>query len=256
MIHNIVPTPKSVKVIDGRTVAALSVACLEDSFLDYVPTLKDAFKKLFKVTLSDGEGGIILKKDTALMSGSYKYDSRDTITLSAPDAEGILYAMATLILTASVENGRITVSRAVIEDHPDKEFRSLMVDLAREWHPASTVHQYIDLCFILKIKYLHLHFIDNERYTLPSRAFPLLNGEESYTYRQIEQMREYANSRGIVIIPEVEAPGHAARLTTAYPEIFANVQDAAAEEERTESGAVIADASIICAGKESAFSGI
>ena len=256
MLNQIVPTPKSVTELGGKTVAELKVSCLDESFREYVKVLSDSFKKLFNVTLTEGDGGITLKKDDTLPIGHYKYDTSEGIVLSASYPEGILYAIATLVLTATVKDGVITISRAIIEDHPEKEFRALMVDLAREWHPARTVLQYIDLCFAFKVKYLHLHFIDNERYTLPSRAFPLLNGEESYTYEEIAKMREHAKSRGIVIIPEFEVPGHAAKLTTTYPEIFANELDSAVETEKTENGVVISDASVVCAGSEKIMDGI
>ena len=250
MINNIVPTPKSIITLDGSTAVPLALSCEEASFREYQAPLCDAFRKLFKVSLHEGDGGIILRKDDTLPGGHYRLDTREGIVLSASDSDGILYAMATLVLCASVKNGKVTVSRALIEDYAEKEFRALMVDLARAHHPASTVLQYIDLCFAFKIKYLHLHFIDNERYTLPSLAFPLLNDEESYTYDEIAAMRERAKSRGIVIIPEFEVPGHAARLTESYPEIFANELDCDVEIERTENGVVISDASVVCAGNE------
>ena len=250
MINNIVPTPKNVQHLGGTTTAELKILCREEAFMEYAEALKAAIKKLFKVTLADGEGGIVLEKDDTLPHQSYRYDTADAIVLSASDPEGILYAIATLVLTASVKDGKITVSKAIINDYPEKEFRALMVDLARAWHPARTVFQYIDLCFILKIKYLHLHFIDNERYTLPSKAFPLLNDEESYSRSEIEAMREYAKARGIIIIPEFEVPGHAAKLTVSYPEIFANELDSEVETAKTENGVAITDASVVCAGKD------
>ena len=256
MLNHIIPTPKSVEGYEGTTAVALRFECTESAWCEYVKALTDSFLKLFKVTLEPGKGGIVLKKDDTLPNGSYRYDTREGVVLSASDSEGILYAIATLVLTATVKNGMLTVSRALINDHPEKEFRALMVDLAREWHPARTVLQYIDLCFALKIKYLHLHFIDNERYTLPSRAFPLLNNHESYTYDEIAAMRERARSRGIIIIPEFEAPGHAAKLTTVYPEIFANVLDSEFEVEHTENGVAITDASVVCAGSEKIMDGI
>lgn len=249
MINNIIPTPKSVNQLDGNTTVELLLDCEEESFGEYTEALTEAFQKLFKVTFKSGKGGVTLRKDDTLPHQSYRYDSTDTIVLSASSGEGILYAIATLILTATVNDGKLTVSRAIIEDSPDKEFRALMVDLAREWHPAQTVYSYIDLCFILKIKYLHLHFIDNERYTLPSKAFPLLNGEESYTVEEIKKMRDRAKARGVIIIPEFEAPGHAAKLTRSYPEIFANELDRDVEAAKTENGVTITDASVVCAGK-------
>lgn len=256
MINNIIPTPKKVEILGGVTEFPFLVSCNEPEWQDYVKTLSDAFAKLFKASLSEGEGGIILKKDDTLPTGSYKFDSREGVVLSAKDGEGIMYACATLIQAAEVREGKITVERAIIEDYPDKDFRCLMVDLAREWHPAYTVLQYIDLCFMLKIKYLHLHFLDNERYTLPSKAFPKLNEGDSYTYDEIVAMRERARLRGIILIPEFEAPGHAAMLSRRYPEIFANEVDSTTSDEKTELGAVITDDSIICAGKPETMRGV
>lgn len=256
MINHIIPTPKRVEVASGYIILPLTVSCDVPEWDEYIITLSDAFKKLYKVQLTRADSGITFKKNASLPKGSYRLDSRDGVILSASDSEGVLYAIATLIQATEIKDGKITLELALIEDHPDKEFRALMVDLAREWHPAYTVHQYIDLCFMLKIKYLHLHFIDNERYMLPSRAFPKLNAKDCYTYEEIEQMRLYANKRGVVIIPEFEAPGHAEMLSRCYPEIFANELDGEVTQEVTEIGATITDDSIICAGKPKAMEGL
>ena len=256
MINNIIPIPKKVELSGDIVEIPFSVSCDEAGWCEYVKTLSDAFLKLYKTPLTICNGGITLKKDDTLPVGGYKIDSRDSVTLYAKDDEGILYAMATLIQAVEVKDGKITIERAIIEDYSDKDYRSLMVDLAREWHPASTVLQYIDLCFMLKVKYLHLHFIDDERYTLPSKTFPKLNEADSYTYEEIKEMRERAKARGIVIVPEFEAPGHAMMLTKCYPETFANEVDSVAVDEKTELGAVISDTSIICAGKPETMEGV
>ena len=256
MLYNVIPTPKKCELTGGTSALPFFVSCDETEWNEHVRVLSDAFKKLHKSSLSLGDGGIVLKKDESISKGAYRIDTSDGAVLLASDSEGILYAIATFIQAADVKDGKITVERALIEDYSDKEYRSLMVDLAREWHPAYTVHQYIDLCFILKIKHLHLHFIDNERYTLPSKAFPKLNEADSYTYEEIMEMREHAKALGIIIIPEFEAPGHAAMLSRCYPEVFANEQLGETKEELTECGAVISDASIICAGKKASFEGV
>lgn len=46
------------------------------------------------------------------------------------------------------EEDEIEIAR--IEDYPDKEYRGLMVDLAREWHPFYTLLNYVDLCFFTR----------------------------------------------------------------------------------------------------------
>ena len=256
MLYNVIPTPKKAELIRGDLILPLAVRCEADEWCECRDILKHAFSKLFHVELTDGDGGLVIRRDSSLAVGSYRIDVDDVAVLSASDKDGILYAIATLIQAAEVKDGKIVLERAHVEDKADKEYRSLMVDLAREWHPAYTVLQYIDLCFMLKIKHLHLHFLDNERYTLPSRAFPKLNEEASYTYDEIAKMREHARALGIVIIPEFEAPGHAAMLSRCYPEVFSNEPEREAGEETTECGAIITDDSIICAGKESSFEGV
>ena len=256
MINYIVPTPKKTELTEGVTSVPLTLCLTVPEWEECAKTLTEAFKKLFKVTITRADGGIIIKKDTTLPSGTYTLDSRDGIVLSASDSEGIFYAAATLLQAVSVKENKALMSRVLIEDYPEKDFRGLMIDLAREWHPAYTVHQYIDVCFMLKIKYLHLHFIDNERYTLPSLAFPKLNEGDSYTYDEIVSMREHAKARGVIIIPEFEAPGHAKLLSVCYPEVFANETEGEADTMLTENGIVISDKSIICAGKAETMDGI
>lgn len=256
MLNNIIPMPKRCDIVGGVTEIPFAVSCHVSEWSAYLPTLSDAFAKLFRSPLENADGGIDIKRDITIKAGAYRIDTRDGVSLFASNEDGLLYAFATLIQAAEIKDGRLTVERALIEDRADKEYRSLMVDLAREWHPADTVLQYIDLCFMLKIKHLHLHFIDNERYTLPSKAFPKLNEADSYTYLEIEKMRERAKTRGIIIVPEFEAPGHAAMLTKHYPEIFGNCIDSAIAEEKTECGAIISDTSIICAGKPETMDGV
>lgn len=256
MIRNIIPAPKKHEIFEGEIRVDLAVNCDLSEWQEYAKTLTGALEKIHRLSPKSSENAIRLVKETDIPVGSYRIDTRNGVILSASDDDGILYAIASFIQAAEKSGDEISVERALIEDRADKEYRSLMVDLAREWHPAYTVMQYIDLCFMLKIKHLHLHFIDNERYTLPSRAFPRLSEADSYTYEEIDAMRKRAKSRGIIIVPEFEAPGHAAMLSKCYPEIFANEICENVSEEKTECGAIISDASIICAGKESMMEGV
>ncbi|MBQ8174742.1 MAG: family 20 glycosylhydrolase [Clostridia bacterium] len=257
MITRLIPTPKMIKKEPGNVILSPAVRYSCEEWDVYADTLSASFEKIFEQPLAKEEGGICLLRDPALPEKSYRLDTREGIVLSASDSEGILYAIATLLQIVSVEKGMISVEKALIEDHPDKGYRAVMIDLAREWHPASTIHKYIDLCFILKIKYLHLHFIDDQRYTLPSRAFPhITDGNRFYSYGELAAMRAYANARGIVIVPEFEAPGHAASLNRAYPAVFANDMEGEGASIVTEEGVVVTAENLICAGKRETMNGI
>ncbi len=258
MINTIIPTPKCTELFDGKAVIAPAIFCSYAPWEPYIQTLCDAFEKIYEVKLTRGDGGITLVYDASLAPKSYRYDAREGLILAASDDEGILYAIATLLQAVNVTGGIIEAEKAYIEDYPDKDYRTLMVDLAREWHPARTISKYIDICFFLKVKYLHLHFIDDQRYTLPSKAFPhITDGNRFYSYEEIAEMRAYANQRGIVLVPEFEAPGHAAAMNRNYPEIFAPKLEGGADTEIvTEAGAVITAANIVNAGSPKTMEGI
>ena len=70
---------------------------------------------------------------------AYRLDSRDGLVLYASAKEGLLYALATALHAVKVKNGILSCEKALIEDWPEKPYRTLMVDLVREWIPASRV---------------------------------------------------------------------------------------------------------------------
>jgi len=193
-------------------------------------------------------GGIAFVRDDSLAPAAYRITADETgITASAADAEGIGYAMATLLLMITAADGVITAPAATVEDAPDKGYRALMVDLGREWHPLDSLFAYVDLCFLYKIRFLHLHFCDSKLFTQPSAAFPRLNRPGYfYTPEQIAALRAHAAARGVVLIPEFECPGHAHVLCRAYPEIFSD---------RYEDGTPHPNSDIICAASEAAWEG-
>ncbi len=241
----IVPQPKEVKLVGSSekyVIYDLEPAVTTDDadFKTYVNTFRNYAKKINGVTLANGEGGIVLVRDEKLAPGEYKIEtSKDGMKISASDNDGITYALATVHQILTVKDGVITVPSYTIKDKPDSSYRALMVDLARQWHPYNTLKDYIDLCYLYKIKFIHLHFTDTQSYTLPSDAFPKLSTPgRSYTKEEIASLNEYAADRNIEIIPEIEVPGHAACLTDAYPELFGNTSISG-----------WADGNIICVGK-------
>jgi len=252
---NIFPEPKAVDLYQKEKVRLPLCICAKAAEFEGAAELfVKTFEKIHRRTLEKGKGGIVLLKDPALKTKSYRIDVRDGFCISASSCEGILYGLATALQILSLESEKLTSPSLLIEDHPDKDYRALMVDLARKFHPSKTVFQYIDLCFLYKIKYLHLHFIDDQLYTLPSKEFPNLPTKgQSYTFEEIKAFNDYAKERGVIIVPEFESPGHAESLTRAYPELFSNSYDTKGNALVTENGDVISENSIICVGSEASM---
>lgn len=223
----IIPTPKEVKLVGDKSNYVIydlspKISTTDDEFAKYINTFTEYTAKIIDVTLENEVGGIELKRDTSLSAGQYHIVcDQNGICVTASDNDGMTYALATLLQIIQCQNGKLTVPSYTITDQPDCSYRALMVDLARKWHTLVQVKDYVDLCYLYKIKFIHLHFTDNESYTLPSDAFPKLStNSRSYTKQDIAELNQYCLERNIEIIPEIDMPGHATPFTEAYPELF------------------------------------
>jgi len=251
MIDKIIPFPKSVSVSDGTATAPAAVYTEHQPWQEFLNTFCTIFTKLYDTDCKIARGGVRLVYDPLVKADAYTLDADDEIVICASTDSGICYGMATAFQAFSVKGGSIECEKVHIDDYPDKPYRSVMVDLARQWHPMRQVIKYVDICFMLKINVLHLHFIDDQSYTLPSRVYPELSTKgRSYSFEEIEYLNDYASSRGITLVPEFEAPGHAKALTSAYPEIFKVDIDGDEPTIVTESGAVVKADNIVCARPE------
>lgn len=261
MRNNIIPTPKKVITSDEiLEISEVKIHTDEVSWQKFVNVFKEGFEKVYGISVERDKGVLELIKDDSIAKGTYILSCSDKVKMYASDNEGAAYAIASLFQLINVKDGCISVPKINIEDYSDKDYRTLMIDLARCWHPVRTIFKYIDICFMFKIKYIHLHFTDNQLYTLPSKVFPDLSTKgRSYSFDDIKRIREYAIEREITIIPEFEVPGHARPLNKAYPEVFSDKRIDKDDESAkiiTEVGGIIAHDNIICGGSSTAMAGV
>lgn len=161
---------------------------------------------------------IELGLDKKLSAETYQLSIDDRVTIKGGSYEAI--AMATTSLLQLIGED-LTWPGVEIRDQPDSDYRALMLDLARAWHDIPTLEQMITLCSWYKIRYLHLHLTDDQSFTIPSDYFPQLpTPNRHYTKEQIAHLNEYAHARGVVLIPEIDVPGHASPFIKAMPERF------------------------------------
>jgi len=108
-----------------------------------------------------------------------------------------------------------TVPIGIIKDQPDYEYRSLMIDLSRNWHSVVNLKQLIALAGFYKLKYVHLHLTDDSLFTFPSEAFPNLMSEQHYSKNDLKELNAFAKAYGITLIPEIDMPGHSSAFIRA-----------------------------------------
>lgn len=219
---SVIPRPKGVLSLNGSIKIKAAIISKYSDFDVYVETFTEYAKKLNGIDFSRGEGGIEIWRDITLEVSQYRIISADgRVELSAFDEDGLTAGFATLHQIMRVVGEEILFPAVTVTDKPDCAYRALMVDLARKWHTVEEITDYIDLCYLYKIKFIHLHFTDSQGYTLPSALFPKLpTAQKSYSFADIEYLNEYAKKRNIEIIPELDIPGHSAKAKAAYPELF------------------------------------
>lgn len=140
-------------------------------------------------------------------------------------------ALATATLLQCLQGSGATLSYPPmqIEDKPASVYSGVMLDVARQWHPPEVLKDIIDLCQFYKVPYFHLHLTDDQGYRLPSKVFPNLPAEESYSEKELRDLVAYADARGVTIVPEMEMPGHSTPIQKVDPEIFGAMDEASGE---------------------------
>jgi hexosaminidase len=94
---------------------------------------------------------------------------------------------------------------------------------------------------VIKIGYLQLHFTDDQSWTFPSKAYPkLATPDRQYTLEELRELEAFASTRGVTIVPEIEAPGHSMALIHALPEVVGN-------------DPLAAGSNALCVGRESTY---
>ncbi len=108
-----------------------------------------------------------------------------------------------------------------------------MLDVARHFLPVETVLAYVEDIAALKLNRLHLHLTDDQGWRIEFDSWPRLTGIGAstqvggglrpspafYTKDDYRRIVEHAARRHVVVIPEIDMPGHTNAALTAYPEL-------------------------------------
>lgn len=169
--------------------------------------------------LFEREGELAINEDE-----SYELDiSNAKITIKAITDLGVLHGLETLLQLVSNNETSFYFQEVSIKDNPRFTWRGLMIDVARHFQSVDVIKRNLDAMAAVKMNVLHWHLTDDQGFRIESKTHPKLHelGSDGlyYTQNEIKDIVEYASDRGIRVIPEVDVPGHATAIVTAYPEI-------------------------------------
>ena len=232
----VVPKPRTCTIHKGifKVNDETEVRVEENDLLPLGELLTDRVSTLTGLKLKTGtqkreSNQVVFRYNPSFDEEEYHLTIGDNILIEAPDYQSMAMGVATLVQMASVTGRKVVFPYVSITDKPSYGYRSVMLDLARSWHPVETIKETIDLLWFYKTRYLHLHLSDNRRFTFPLDEFPELKtinedgSREYYTIEELTELVEYARQRGIAIIPEIDLPGHSTQLWSKYPEVFGSV---------------------------------
>ncbi|MBO4368102.1 MAG: family 20 glycosylhydrolase [Clostridia bacterium] len=206
----------------------------------------EAFLSRTRRTAGKDGFSLRLERDSALpQEGCSLRVTHEGAVLKASSENGILHALTTLACLA--REGSLPCCE--IQDAPRFPHRGLSLDCVRHFFPAEEVKKIIEEMSLVKMNVLHWHLSDDQGWRIESKRFPKLNetGGPFYTQEEIADIVDFSRKRGIVIIPEIDLPGHVSAILAAFPEYSCSGQ----QVDIAKSGGIFPI--ILCPGKESTF---
>jgi hexosaminidase len=221
--------------------------------------------------------------DSALGDEGYELESTQAgISIKANDSRGAFYAVQTLLQLLPPDvysNGKTSrvwnVPCLYVRDAPRFSWRGMHLDVSRHFFPKEFVKTYIDMIALHKMNVFHWHLTDDQGWRIEIKKHPKLTqtgawrvDRESvdwsnrypqqpdekatyggyYTQDDVREIVEYARSRFITVVPEIEMPAHTIAALAAYPEF-----SCAGTPLTVPPGSVWPDTDIYCAGKDETF---
>jgi len=168
---------------------------------------------------------IIIKREGEVRIGedeSYEISvGASGIGLKAETDIGAARGLMTILQLIQADGYGYFLPYVQIHDAPRFVWRGLMIDVARHFMPLHVLYREIDAMSAVKLNVLHLHLSDDQGFRFQSEIFPELTDLASdgnyYTQQELKELVAYANQRGIMVIPEVDVPGHTTAIQVAFP---------------------------------------
>jgi hexosaminidase len=248
-MHNLIPQPVSVSLTDGTfPLTSSTVISVPDASPELTAIGQALADKLnpstgFEIKVQTGAASVgsislSLNADPALGDEGYHLTiTPETVTLTANQPAGLFWGVQTLrqllppaIESASPQPGPWTLPTGEIRDYPRFAWRGVMLDVSRHFFSVDEVKRYMDLAASYKINRFHLHLSDDQGWRLEIKAWPNLTQHGGstevgggpggfYTQAEYADLVAYAQARYMMVIPEIDMPGHTNAALASYPEL-------------------------------------
>lgn len=147
-----------------------------------------------------------------------------SIQIEAETETGVFYAFQTLRQLGYPHGKHTRFANCEITDWPAFRVRGFMQDIGRGYYSMEELKQEIDMLSRFKINVFHWHLTENRAWRLESKIFPMLNDSiymtrlpgNYYTLAEARELVEYCKERKVLLIPEIDMPGHSAAFVRCF----------------------------------------
>lgn len=254
---SIIPEPQSVRTVAGGFVldaaTAIQVPNGDPEAARAAAYFADLVQRTRGLTLAVREGeapgrnAVVFRRDDRPTDAYGLTVTDQGATVTAGGFGGLLYGAVSLwqLATAEPGQGAIRMDAVAIEDAPRFRWRGLMLDSARHYQSPAFIKAFLDWMAVHKLNVFHWHLTDDQAWRLEIKAYPRLTeigawrvpaGAAAqadidpttgrprlyggfYSQETVREIVAYAQARNIVVVPEVDVPGHASAAVAAYPEL-------------------------------------
>lgn len=238
----IIPQPQNIEMGKGFLLLnkKMTISCPYNNIHSEAEYLQKSLKEKIDYNLKitkgiDRSNQIVLIENKDLSETEYRITvTNGSAICEGGSQEGVFYAIQTLLQSIDNADGKYIIPSMKINDSPRFAWRGLMLDDSRHFFGKDVVKQILDVMAYLKMNRFHMHLTDEPAWRIEIKKYPKLTEVGStgtwddrnaprafYTQEDIKEIVAYAAERHIMVIPEIDMPGHATAASRAYPEISA-----------------------------------
>jgi len=269
-LTKVFPTPNSYSETGGNFILTNNLEFNSDTqFVNELPGLTGTLETLLgkKIINRASANSIKFVYKAGLGDEAYELSVQPTvITITASKPAGIFYgiqSLKTLIPPSAYAHPQKSIEIPCVEvkDEPRFTYRAVSLDVARNFETKAQVLKLLDAMALYKLNVLHLHLTDDEGWRLEIPSLPELTsvgaerghtldsknflpashgsgpdtgklaGSGFYTQADYIEILKYANARHIMVVPEIESPGHARASVKAMNARYARLMAAGKQAE-------------------------
>lgn len=241
--QNLIPIPFSVKTTGEQPLVWLNVGSIEApaELQNEREHLERILNERCGITALNEQGTarIVLGIDSTLSDDeAYTLQlNADGVRINGKTAAGVFYGLMTMeqLMIDNQASARCVQTAAVdITDKPRTHVRELMVDPCRIFVPFERLKELVPEMARYKYNSIHLHLVDDQAWRIEIKKYPELTANGSsrvgmddmqmpisgfYTQDQMREFVAYAAKYHVMVVPEIEMPGHEVAAVHCFPEL-------------------------------------